>query len=1585
MLGYTANWAHRKIPQNLDFFGTARASAVADLAFNSGPLLNGGRIMPESPKKIDEIVCNAVEIPTADERREYLDGVCGDDVALRQEAANLVDHHFAAGDFLESPLFLDSADIAMQFGLECTGKDNELTAGLTGEHDSILGDYRLIREIARGGMGVVYEAEQISLNRRVALKILPFAAVLDQRQLKRFKTEAKAAASLDHPHIVNVYNVGNERGVHYYAMQYVEGHDVAELICQLRELSRADSPDTESAGYELAQSLASGEFEPPDATRRMSLAEQCTPTVAGPALQTQSRPSKTRTDDTPPCPMFDTEVSTTRREYFRTVAALGIQAAEALQYAHARGVLHRDIKPSNLMINSDGRLLVTDFGLARVDGDVALTMTGDVMGTMRYMSPEQASGRNDVIDCRSDVYSLGATLYEMITLQPLYPGSDHQELLRKRAEEAPVPPREINKAIPVDLETVVLKAIAKEPEDRYATAGEFAADLQRFIDNEPVRARRPSPTTRIWKWFQRHHALSASLVLLAVAGPLAAYGLYKLATDEELAVQYAATLGQQSQATPQERPTARAPGRYLPGLIPEPTYLPKIGRWQLITSSPRGVMRSAVFSPDDKMIAVGESGNVRIYDVDLNLTKVLVGHTGHVSSIAWHPDGKRLASASWDGTVRLWTIDGVPTHVLNGHVGEVNNVKWHPQGKLLASGGSDGTIRIWSNDGAPVEILRDHQSPVFSLDWTADGKRLASGGGVMATYPTQDAGDTVVRLWDFEQAAVVRRFEGHRLSVRCLQFSPDGRQFASASGNLDLGRPGEGSVRLWNVKEGTAGHVMRKPTEYGIDGIETLAWHPRGRFIAAGGYSMHPCLWDTQTGTIDSDISTDNGGCISLAWSSNGSHLAVAGFQSLDVIDRESNDKVSIGSLMPKGVHWWLDQVDWSSDGKWITYRGRLWDHRGHLGPRLPGVFRESGVRFSPDGRYIALGSNNKQLYLVEIEDVSNIRTIDALAGRVNSFVWTNQNQLAICGDSVIKLWNIKDQRVRTLTDQSTDGIKFESLEYSQSDGEGVLVATSEDGTKWRSNDDGKTLGTIPADGEETFPLPSKILSPDRNTTVTYDGYDWKLWLADGTLQTSIPIKRPVTVWSPNGKWIAVGDIAGKVRILRHDGTLERVVQAHTLTAFLLNWSPDSRRLITTSHFASSMRMWNVATGKCQWLAIPFKARAESLVFSSSGQIIDGDREVVEAELRYLVEKPNGAMEMVNFTDFQERYANLLVAAEGERLQLLSQSGSTEEAADALNNLLAFRYSNDPQVHNLLVENLRAVGNRYVYGKKYDEAVVVLSEAITLGRTLVETYGDNQLYRHNLLESLSLRSISHRHGRRCDEAVADASEAIRIDASYADAYINRATAYLCQHRHRDAKADFVKCAELQPNNAILAYDQAILNLAVGDYEGYQTAATAMVERFAKTADPDTAHWVAWTCLLAPGAFSDPTLPLGLAELATKAEPKSLSYAQTLGAALYRAGRYSEALTQFTELAERWNHEGLVEGSRTSPAYTEYFLSMTHEQLGHRQKATHHFRNGVRLHEIECSKSAAWNRRMTLDLFRTEAEVSLGLVEATPNK
>jgi serine/threonine protein kinase len=350
---------------------------------------------------------------------------------------------------------------------------------------AVLDDYRLISELGRGGMGIVYLAQQISLGRRVAVKVLPCAGALDARRRQRFMNEAQAAAGLRHRHIVPIFGVGCARGVHYYAMQLINGPPLSAVLRDMRDGSRLESAWTASTALDIG-ALTPG----PVATNDRATDAKST----GPSGL--ARPG---------------------HDYFHLIARLGRQVALALDYAHQCGVIHRDVKPANLLLDQAGDVWLTDFGLAHCS-DVGLTGPSDRLGTLRYMSPEQAKA-GESVDHRTDIYSLGASLYELLTLEPIFPESDQGELWRRITMDEPRSLRSHNPALPRDLETIVQKAMAKEPRRRYQSSADLAADLERFLAGRPVLARPMSFGEKALRWAQRHQPAMAvaTVVVLTVA------------------------------------------------------------------------------------------------------------------------------------------------------------------------------------------------------------------------------------------------------------------------------------------------------------------------------------------------------------------------------------------------------------------------------------------------------------------------------------------------------------------------------------------------------------------------------------------------------------------------------------------------------------------------------------------------------------------------------------------------------------------------------------------------------------------------------------------------------------------------------------------------------------------------------------------------------------------------------------------------------------------------------------------------------------------------------------------------------------
>ena len=660
---------------------------------------------------------------------------------------------------------------------------------------SQVGDYRILREVGRGGMGVVYEAEQVSLGRRVALKVLPRQVSSDLKMLARFRREARSAAQLHHTNIVPVFEVGKQGEVSYYAMQFIQGQGLDLIIDELRRLKDpAHRPGPDRDTDRPAPPIPAGTTAPAS-SRAWQVNRMAHSLLTGRfGLETLGGPSKAEAagldreatdassdrrdpDETEAPPTSDptpvavsspassvvlpggsplSAVESGRRPFFRSAAHIGRQVAAGLAYAHARGIVHRDIKPSNLLLDTQGVVWITDFGLAKA-GDDGLTHTGDILGTVRYMAPERFRGEGDG---RADVYALGLTLYELLTLRPAFDSSDRLALIEQIKTEDPSRPRALDSRIPRDLETIVLKAIGKDLKNRYQSADALAEDLRRFLADEPIEARPVGPLERAWIWAKRRPAAAALLLVsgvaaLALVGASVAfiYSRRLEAKNAQLATAFAISNQSLAKATFHEyfHHIARAAAGWREGNMAQVE--------KLLDDCP----------PDRR----GWEWRYlkRLCHTDL-LT--LRGHTDAVHGVAYSPDGTRLTSGSSDGTVKVWNaVTGQVLLTLTGHTDVVYAVAYSPDGSILASASHDMTVRVWdAKTGQSIHKLDGHKSPVYTVAFSPDGHRLVSGGE-----------DGASRVWDLTTghdvpfSPVGRQFFG----IHGVAHSPDGRWLASAN------------------------------------------------------------------------------------------------------------------------------------------------------------------------------------------------------------------------------------------------------------------------------------------------------------------------------------------------------------------------------------------------------------------------------------------------------------------------------------------------------------------------------------------------------------------------------------------------------------------------------------------------------------------------------------------------------------------------------------------------------------------------------------------------------------------------------------
>jgi eukaryotic-like serine/threonine-protein kinase len=1016
-----------------------------------------------------------------------------------------------------------------------------------------LGDYEILHELGRGGMGVVFEARQLSLDRHVALKVLPFTASLDPRQLQRFKTEAQATAHLHHTNIVPIFAVGCERGIHFYVMQFIEGRTLGAVI---RELEQLADPQRQDA---------------PTSSR-----------LAGGTLTT--------------------ERSARSPAFYRTAAQIGVQVAEALAYAHARGVIHRDIKPTNLLLDGQGNTWITDFGLAQFHSNCALTMTGDVIGTLRYMSPEQALGKRELLDHRTDIYSLGATLYELLTLRPAFPENDRQALVRQIGFDEPCLPRRINRAVPVELEIIVQKAMAKEPDGRYATAQELADDLRRFLEDKPIRARRPNWAQRTRQWGRRHKPVVIGGIVVLLMAVLALTIGSLLLWREQGRTQAALTQALAHQAATEEQRGRAETGELL-------------ARRYLYGAQMNLALNALEQENLARALELLESQKPRAGDADLRsfewyylwgvshtgLCATLHGHTSTVRCATFSGDGGTIASGSQDGMIRLWdAATGREQLALKIHAAAVTSLGIH--GNLLVSGSADQSVKIWDLKARrevatllpergsvdAVAIARDGQTmacatkdgtvTLWDVATRKEQARLAGTWGLVTTVafdPTGKRrlfagyGDHKARLWDLEQGKVLATFQGHKGPILGLALKPDGEQLATSGYDW--------LVKVWDV------NTRQARTLDGHSGqVNAVAWSPDGAIVASGGLDGAVRVWDIATFKQQRGLRGHRGPVTSLTFSPDGRMLASTGIdQTVKLWDMT---RTAAAATVP--VHMSpVTCVALAADGKTGASGStdgtvKLWDtatrRERFIGKTHGGAIHT--LAFAPDSATMASGSADTTVKLWDAHTGEERTTLTGHTRPVLALAFAPDGKtLATTGrDRSVMLWDLA-------TGKQPEVLMRQSA--------GMCLAFAANGkTLACGGDDGGVLAwdlvtrqaqTFAGPGDGSMVIHSVAFAPDGKALA--GALDWRiiLWETGGAQKRRILQGHLGSIhalaYSPDGKTLATGSVDATVKLWDPVTAEERLtLKGPPSDIHSLGFSANGRLLAAGRH-DGSVTLWHAA------------------------------------------------------------------------------------------------------------------------------------------------------------------------------------------------------------------------------------------------------------------------------------------------------------------------------------------------------------------------------------------------------------------------
>ena len=1097
-------------------------------------------------------------------------------VAAHPEFEEQIRELFPALEVLEE-LAPDSA------GVSSLGPTTELDVPAT------IGGYRIVREIGRGGMGIVYEAEQPGLHRRVALKVLPAHVRKDEAALERFRRESQAAAGLQHPNIVPVYEVGEDETHAFYVMQFVDGQGLDAVLTELRKMRNATPRpgDDRSTSEEIqpatfaAKSLLTGRFLEASESDHDS----------------SSTGSDAVTTSIGLLPEFDSTADAHTSACYRSLSQVASQAARALAHAHSNGVVHRDIKPSNLMLDSSGNVWVTDFGLAKGEED-DLTQTGDIIGTLRYMAPERFRGWADP---RSDVYSMGMTLYEMLALRPAFATIDRARLMQQITETGPPRPRTVDARIPHDLETIVLKAIEREPAHRYQSADELAGDLDRYLADKPILARRSTWAERILRWGRRNPltaVLISGIALLLLIGSIVS--MIAVVRFSELA----ASESESAAAARVERTNANNARKQTEQANLEVTR-------QLIRLKVAAALQAQEVG-DDFTALVRHTEALKLArerKLDETLHRIRIGRlmksTPKLEALwspKWtHPDNPPRSRPAFfilspDGTRAIrgsgMFADGRPLELWDTRSGRRLAIlledgrrsylsRFSANSAFVVVGDAKGRYRVWNaRSGKPIGPTIEHGGHTTAT-LSRDGSRLL----IRCLQPVRDC-----RLWDVASGKVLLNLTKQDGGIERFMIDPDERHFATITNkakvqfwNFNTLKPVTGRMQLAHSNIGVA--FSRDVEWIAARDTSKTAWAfnlvTRKQHKLTHEFSVRKISFTPDGGTVicrgDKKVSLwDVGTGLRVATVSHSRQILRA------LSDEHGNRLILIERNRPRGAI-----VCELGANKQYALRGEV-----PFDPRQP-IPGAAGQLLLPliHGRHVIV-------FDIETGSTRHVLRHRHLVGRAN-VLDDGRHLLTVDADRNVQVW-----------DGSTGRAVTPLLPHHV----GVLEA--------RYNATTKTVTTI--DTDDIVRLWS--IAPFSKRAVEFrhkEALTALSWSPDGSQLLTASYDKTARLWNPvnrkpiatlkhdfvvrdafyssDARWIATSDINGSF-YLWDAKTARRVANPRyrgmRVTGVL--FSPDSKRLLT---YGNGLRLWDLTTQPLKMI-MHIEQRARRVAFDPTGQFV---------------------------------------------------------------------------------------------------------------------------------------------------------------------------------------------------------------------------------------------------------------------------------------------------------------------------------------------------------------------------------------------